>query len=77
MFDPLDNSFSTQLTSSARIVARFRLPSVPPTLVAAGMVTSNEGGRSIVRWNRTDPVTRVLIERAQADRQAVEAAKAA
>ncbi|MEM9036346.1 MAG: PilZ domain-containing protein [Actinomycetota bacterium] len=76
MFDPLDDSFSTRLTTSARVVARFRLPSVAPTLVAAGMVMTNEHDRSIVRWNRTDPVTRVLIERAAADRRAVEAAKA-
>lgn len=77
LFDPLDNSFSAELTTSARIVARFRLPSVPPTLVAGGMVTSTRDGRSFVRWNRTDPVTQVLIGRAAADRRAAEAASAA
>jgi hypothetical protein len=69
-FDPLDGSLHLDLPSSASATARFRLPGVAPTLTAVGLVTDRSEGRSIIRWNRTDPVTGALMERASASRRA-------
>ncbi len=68
-FDPLDGSLHLTLPTSASATARFRLPGVAPTLTAVGLVTDLDEGRSIIRWNRTDPVTRALIERAAISRR--------
>ncbi|MEO1060152.1 MAG: PilZ domain-containing protein [Actinomycetota bacterium] len=59
-----DDSIDADLTTSTRLTARFRLPGVPPILAASGMVVERDTGRSWLRWGRTDPITRVLMERA-------------
>lgn len=68
-FDPLDGSLHLDLPTSASATARFRLPGVAPTLTAVGLVTDLHEGRSLIRWNRTDPVTRALIDRAAQSRR--------
>ncbi|MEO1062962.1 MAG: PilZ domain-containing protein [Actinomycetota bacterium] len=68
-FDPLDNSFDIEAPGSARVRARFRLPGITPVITAAGMIIKSEGGRSVARWHHTDPVTRVIIERAGLSRR--------
>ena len=68
-FDPLDGSLDLDLPVSTRPRASFRLPGVAPTLTAFGLVTDRVDGRSVIRWNRTDPVTCVLMERAAENRR--------
>ncbi|MEO1063802.1 MAG: PilZ domain-containing protein [Actinomycetota bacterium] len=75
-FEPLDDSFDVPLPVSSRFTARFRLPGVAPTLTAIGSVTGHDDDRSLVEWSRTDPVTRVLLERAAMSRRQLAAVTA-